>query len=66
MKDHLDDAHSHESEANGVKSKFREQFPRLKKRLADREVQTDMVAAALVGDNHVGDRKSTRLNSSHV
>jgi len=47
--DHLDDAHSHESEANGVKSKFREGFPRLKKRLADREVQTDMVAAALVG-----------------
>ncbi|HTD59227.1 MAG TPA: YtxH domain-containing protein [Gemmatimonadaceae bacterium] len=32
-----------------MKSKFREQFPRLKKRLADREVQTDMVAAALVG-----------------
>jgi|HubBroStandDraft_6_1064221.scaffolds.fasta_scaffold643140_2 gas vesicle protein len=50
MQDHLDDAHSHESEANGVKSsKFRERFPRLKKRLGDREVQTDMVAAALVG-----------------
>jgi gas vesicle protein len=49
MQDHLDDAHSHESEANGVKSKVREGFPRLKKRLADREVQTDMVAAALVG-----------------
>jgi gas vesicle protein len=47
--DHLDDAHSQESEANGVKSKLRERFPRLKGRLADREVQTDMVAAALVG-----------------
>ena len=49
MHDHLDEAHSHESEANGVKSKLRERFPRLKGRLADREVQTDMVAAALVG-----------------
>jgi len=49
LQDHLDDAHSHESEANGVKSKLRERFPRLRKRLADREVQTDVVAAALVG-----------------
>ena len=49
MQDHLGDAHSHESEANGVKSKLRERFPRLKGRMADREVQTDMVAAALVG-----------------
>jgi gas vesicle protein len=49
MQDHLDDAHSHESEANGVKSKLRERFPRLKGRLADREVQTDVLAAALVG-----------------
>ena len=49
LHDHLDDAHSHESEANGVKSKLRERFPRLRKRLADREVQTDVVAAALVG-----------------
>jgi len=49
LQDHLDDAHSHESEANGVKSKLRERFPRLKGRLADREVQTDMVAAALIG-----------------
>jgi gas vesicle protein len=32
-----------------VKSKLRERFPRLRKRLADREVQTDVVAAALVG-----------------
>ena len=32
-----------------MKSKLRERFPRLKGRLADREVQTDMVAAALVG-----------------
>jgi len=38
----MDNAHSHESEANGVKS-------RLKKRLADRDVQTDVIAAALVG-----------------
>jgi len=49
MKDHLGDAHSHESEANGVKSKLRERFPRLKGRLADREVQVDVLAAALVG-----------------
>src|SRR5215469_3482467 len=49
IKDHLGDAHSHESEANGVKSKLRERFPRLKGRLADREVQTDVLAAALVG-----------------
>jgi gas vesicle protein len=49
VQDHLDDAHSHESEANGVKSKLRERFPRLKGRLAEREVQTDIVAAALVG-----------------
>ena len=32
-----------------MKSKLRERFPRLKGRLADREVQTDMVAAALIG-----------------
>ena len=49
MHDHLDESHSHESEANGVKSKLRERFPRLKGRLAEREVQTDIVAAALVG-----------------
>lgn len=49
MQDHLDDAHSHESEANGVKSKLRDRFPRLKGRLADREVQTDVLAAALIG-----------------
>ena len=49
MHDQHGDSHTHESEANGVKSKFRERFPRMKGRLADREVQTDMVAAALVG-----------------
>jgi len=42
LQDHPRDADSHESEGNGVRS-------RLRKRLADREVQTDMVAAALVG-----------------
>lgn len=49
MQDHLDDAHSHQSEANGVKSKLKDRFPRLKGRLADREVQTDVLAAALIG-----------------
>ena len=49
LQDHLGDAHSHESEANGVKTKLKDRFPRLKGRLAEREVQTDMVAAALIG-----------------
>jgi gas vesicle protein len=48
-RDHLDDEHSHESEANGVKSRLRRRFPGLKGRLADREVQTDILAAALIG-----------------
>jgi gas vesicle protein len=42
MHDHTSETHSHESEANGVRRKLR-------KRLGDRETQTDMVAAALVG-----------------
>jgi gas vesicle protein len=42
-------AHSHESEANGVKSKLRRRFPGLRGRLADREMPTDVVTAALIG-----------------
>jgi gas vesicle protein len=49
VRDHLDDEHSHESEANGVKSRLRRRFPGLKGRLADREVQNDVLAAALIG-----------------
>src|SRR5262249_39523861 len=39
---HLDNAHSHESEDNGVKH-------RMRKRLGNGDVQTDVIAAALVG-----------------
>ena len=49
MKDHLGDAHSHESEANGVKNTLKERLPRLRRRMADPDVQTDVLAAALVG-----------------
>ena len=48
MKDHLGDAHGHESEANGVKSKLKDGLPRLRRRMAEPE-QTDILAAALVG-----------------
>jgi gas vesicle protein len=49
VQDHLGDEHSHESEVNGVKSRLRRKFPGLKGRLAEREVQTDILAAALIG-----------------
>jgi gas vesicle protein len=49
VRDHLGDEHSHESEANGVKSRMKRRFPGLKGRLAEPEVQTDILAAALIG-----------------